>query len=274
MTTRTGEIKTALTALSATVTGHKTRTKALTGKAEHRADVTLNHGWDGVSLGYTTAAEHLDEIATELESLGEYLDHGANALEQIHDDTALSEVATHLTTTDSHLSPAGTALDAILNNLDTVKATLEATGEEHLTAAVAALITDAQTTEHELRTVCSDITAEIATASAQMQGSTGENSPTDRQAGRPVPDIDDGESLRGATKAQVAAAAQRGGWTFRGRSRDGNGDVWIHPNKYGEQIIINDGYPGAKDPTHAGPYVKLSRNGTKQRYPLTGEEHG
>jgi hypothetical protein len=36
---------------------------------------------------------------------------------------------------------------------------------------------------------------------------------------------------------------------------------------------LTDGYPGANDPTHAGPYVKISRNGAKQRYPLTGEPH-
>jgi len=92
----------------------QTRTEALAGKAEHRAETTLNHGWDGLSLGYTTAAEDLDEIATEVEALGEHLDHGVAALDQIHDDTALSEVAIHLATADSHLAPATTALDAIL----------------------------------------------------------------------------------------------------------------------------------------------------------------
>jgi hypothetical protein len=274
VTNRTDEIKTALSALATTVTGHKTHAEAFAGKAEQQAEIALEHGWDGVSLGYTTAGAYLTQITAEIESLGEHLDHGIEALDQIHDDTALDDVATHLTTADSHLASAVTTLDSILNNLDTVKATLEATGEENLATILAAFITDAQTTEQGIRTTRTDITAEIATANALAQGPSGGNTPTQRQTGLTAPDVDDGESLRGATKAQVADAARRGGWTFRGRSRDGNGDVWIHPNKYGEQIIINDGYPGAKDPTHAGPYVKLSRNGTKQRYPLTGEDHG
>jgi hypothetical protein len=88
--------------------------------------------------------------------------------------------------------------------------------------------------------------------------------------GRPVRDIDIGESLQGATRAEVADAARRAGWSHRGRSRDGNGDVWVHPVKKGEQVIINDGYPGGADPLHRGPYVKISRGGTKTRYPLSG----
>jgi hypothetical protein len=88
----------------------------------------------------------------------------------------------------------------------------------------------------------------------------------------PARDVDDGESLRGATKKEVADAARRAGWTLRGRSRDGNGDVWVHPTKRGEQIIINDGYSWSDDPMHRGPYVKISRNGDRSRYPLHRSE--
>jgi hypothetical protein len=89
---------------------------------------------------------------------------------------------------------------------------------------------------------------------------------------RPLRDIDDGESLRGATKEEVVEAARRAGWTLRGRSRDGNGEVWGHPTKRGEQIIINDGYSWADDPVHRGPYVKISRNGDRYRYSLNRSE--
>jgi hypothetical protein len=91
-------------------------------------------------------------------------------------------------------------------------------------------------------------------------------------ARRPHRDIDDGESLRGATKAEVAEAARRRGWSLRGRSRDGNGDVWEHPTKRGEQVIINDGYGWSDDAVHKAPYVKISRNGKKTRYPLSESE--
>jgi hypothetical protein len=57
-----------------------------------------------------------------------------------------------------------------------------------------------------------------------------------RARDQPVRDIDNGESLRGATKADVAEAAQRAGWSHRGRSRDGNGDVWVHPVRKGEPL--------------------------------------
>ena len=89
---------------------------------------------------------------------------------------------------------------------------------------------------------------------------------------RVIRDIDDAVTLQGATKAEVADAARRAGWTYRGRSRDGNGDVWVHPTKKGEQVIINDGYRWADDPVHRGPYVKVSRNGERIRYPLSQSE--
>ena len=93
--------------------------------------------------------------------------------------------------------------------------------------------------------------------------------PATRERGSPQPDIGDGASLQGATRAEVASAARRAGWTYHGRSRDGNGDVWRHPVNKGEQIIVNDGYAWARDPIHRRPYVKISRAGTKTRYPLS-----
>jgi len=31
---------------------------------------------------------------------------------------------------------------------------------------------------------------------------------------------------------------------------------------------LEKGWPGAKDPLHAGPYMKISRNGKVERIPL------
>jgi len=173
VTTRTDEIKATLTALSATVTDHKTRTEALAGKAEHRADITLNHGWDGLSLGYTTAAEDLDEIATEIKALGEHLDHGVTALDQIHDDTALTDVATHLTTADAHLNTASTSIEAIAVHLDDTRTHLETTGEEHLTGLLAALVDDFQTAAQTLSTIRDDITDELTATNTSTSGPGG-----------------------------------------------------------------------------------------------------
>jgi len=33
---------------------------------------------------------------------------------------------------------------------------------------------------------------------------------------------------------------------------------------------LEKGWKGAKDPLHAGPYVKISRNGIVERVPLEG----
>ncbi|GLY31430.1 hypothetical protein [Kineosporia sp. NBRC 101731] len=271
MTGRAHEIEEALTSLTSAVKGHLTRTERAVVTTENRALNALEHGWVGLNQGYESAAEHLTETAGELQGVRDQINSCIKILHPIRDDTGLRAATERLHTAAGELE-AG--LDGILTRLHEARTLLEATGEEHLIGILQDLIEQVQESAEALATVEKDLAAEVEEASCS---GTEESplgtwiSPAQRSGPQVNRDIDDGESLRGATKAQVADAAQRAGWHFRGRSRDGNGDVWFHPTRKGEQIIINDGYPGANDPTHAGPYVKISRNGTKQRYPLSGE---
>jgi hypothetical protein len=50
----------------------------------------------------------------------------------------------------------------------------------------------------------------------------------------------------------------------------GGGTKYSNPGRPGEQIIIEPGWPNATDPTHAGPYVKVSSGGNVIRIPLKG----
>lgn len=45
-----------------------------------------------------------------------------------------------------------------------------------------------------------------------------------------------------------------------------------NPNARGEQIIYEPGWPEASDPVHAGPYLRVSRNGRIYRIPLKRNE--
>jgi hypothetical protein len=53
-------------------------------------------------------------------------------------------------------------------------------------------------------------------------------------------------------------------------AKKGGGTKYSNPGRPGEQIIIEPGWPNATDPTHAGPYVKVSQNGNVIRIPLKG----
>jgi hypothetical protein len=52
-------------------------------------------------------------------------------------------------------------------------------------------------------------------------------------------------------------------------AKKGGGTKYSNPGRPGEQIIIEPGWPNATDPTHAGPYVKVS-TGDVIRIPLKG----
>lgn len=80
--------------------------------------------------------------------------------------------------------------------------------------------------------------------------------------------LDDLSSLRGATWKEAESLIPKG-WT-RGPLNKGEGIKFVNPAKKGEQILLEKGWPGAKDPLHAGPYMKISRNGTVERVPLQG----
>lgn len=80
--------------------------------------------------------------------------------------------------------------------------------------------------------------------------------------------LDDLPSLRGALPDDVRRLIPSD-WTALPLKR-GQGTRYLNPHKRGESIMIEAGTPGARDPLHGGPYVKISRNGSVVRIPLKG----
>ena len=76
------------------------------------------------------------------------------------------------------------------------------------------------------------------------------------------------ESLRGASEAEVRALIPDG-WEPRPLKK-GEGTRYLNPDRPSEAIMIERGWPGAADPLHSGPYVRISRNGEIVRIPLEG----
>ncbi|MBW3518753.1 hypothetical protein [Flavobacterium sp. NKUCC04_CG] len=80
--------------------------------------------------------------------------------------------------------------------------------------------------------------------------------------------LDDLSSLRGATWKEAESMIPKD-W-IKGAMKKGEGIKFVNPAKKGEQILLEKGWQGAKDPLHAGPYMKVSRNGQVTRIPLSG----
>ena len=80
--------------------------------------------------------------------------------------------------------------------------------------------------------------------------------------------LDDLDSLRGATPEDVRNLVPQG-WVEK-PLRKGEGTRFLN-ERTGQAIFIENGWPGAVDPLHAGPYVKISMgNGPPVRLPLAG----
>ncbi|MEQ1918596.1 MAG: hypothetical protein ABL955_05305, partial [Elusimicrobiota bacterium] len=109
------------------------------------------------------------------------------------------------------------------------------------------------------------ITAVAAAAAAPLLMSGDANSKTDDAANTEKevqPDdksLDNPESLRGADRKQIENLVPKD-WV-KGPMRKGLGTRYLNPKKPGQSILIEDGWPGATDPLHRGPYVRISRNG-------------
>jgi hypothetical protein len=80
--------------------------------------------------------------------------------------------------------------------------------------------------------------------------------------------LDDLASLRGASVDDVRRLIPKG-W-IETPLKKGEGTRFLNPDRQGESIMIEKGWPGAKDPLHGGPYVRISRNGVVKRIPLDG----
>ena len=76
-------------------------------------------------------------------------------------------------------------------------------------------------------------------------------------------------SLRGATKKEVVDQIPAG--YVRKPLKKGKGVRYLDPTRPGVGVYIEDGWPGAPDPVHAGPYVKIvTGRGPAVRIPLAG----
>jgi RHS repeat-associated protein len=80
--------------------------------------------------------------------------------------------------------------------------------------------------------------------------------------------LDDLNSMKGAKWSEAEDIIPKD-W-IQGPLNKGEGIKYVNPNKNGEQILLEKGIPGAKDPLHSGPYMKVSRNGEVTRIPLEG----
>jgi RHS repeat-associated protein len=75
-------------------------------------------------------------------------------------------------------------------------------------------------------------------------------------------------SLRGATIDEIRPLIPES-W-IEMPLRKGKGTRFVNPARPGEAIMIEEGWPGATDPLHSGPYLRVSRDGRITRIPLAG----
>jgi hypothetical protein len=80
--------------------------------------------------------------------------------------------------------------------------------------------------------------------------------------------LDDLKLLEGATWEEVEKLIPED-WIKLPLNK-GEGVKFVNPSKRGEQILLEKGKLGAKDPLHAGPYIKISKDGQITRIPLKG----
>ena len=96
----------------------------------------------------------------------------------------------------------------------------------------------------------------------------GEGSISLYKAGSVTRSLENLSSLRGATWEEAKSLIPED-W-IKGPMKKGDGIKFVNPAKKGEQILLEKGWEGAKDPLHSGPYMKISRNGKIDRIPLAG----
>jgi len=85
----------------------------------------------------------------------------------------------------------------------------------------------------------------------------------------PIPrSLADLGSLRGATPAEIRSLIPKD-WVELPLKK-GSGVRFLNPARPGEAIMLEDGWAGATDPLHSGPYLRISRNGQIVRIPLAG----
>ena len=135
---------------------------------------------------------------------------------------------------------------------------LEKTGEVLVAGTKAgALIGAAKLASDHISYSKSHRTGESSSGSNEAQGTQGSQ-----------PSLENPESLRGADPSEVENLIPKD-WV-KGPMKKGAGTRYLNPRKPGESILVEEGWPGASDPLHRGPYVRISGNGQITRVPLKG----
>ncbi|HEX9865256.1 MAG TPA: RHS repeat-associated core domain-containing protein, partial [Acidimicrobiia bacterium] len=80
--------------------------------------------------------------------------------------------------------------------------------------------------------------------------------------------LDDLSTLRGATPDEIRQLVPEG-W-IELPLKKGEGVRFLNPDRPGEALMVEMGWPNATDPLHAGPYLRVSRDGVVDRIPLAG----
>ncbi len=100
-------------------------------------------------------------------------------------------------------------------------------------------------------------------------------SPTviDRQSGSrrerpPALTMSEAQTWRGRSLESVRSAIP-GHWTEK-PLKDGVGTRHADPHRQGDTVMLEHGWPGHDDPTHRGPYARVSLAGKRDRIPLEG----
>ena len=80
--------------------------------------------------------------------------------------------------------------------------------------------------------------------------------------------LDDLESLHGAKPSEIEKLIPEN--LVSKPLKKGEGIRYLNPERSGEAVMIEKGWPGATDPLHSGPYLRVSREGVVTRIPLEG----
>jgi hypothetical protein len=108
VTTRTDEISTAVTAVSAVIREANTTAERLVEAARNKAETAAEHGWAGVASNMEEAVERLENVVAQLGATEQSGQEVSTVLGQITEQMSSPEVVEHLRTAISELDDAQT----------------------------------------------------------------------------------------------------------------------------------------------------------------------
>lgn len=250
-------------------------------------------GLDGVSAACQSAIDHLDgqrapeiplaiaairdleasatELADACDALAGACDDYADEVE--HHRDLIKEVLTSLAVEAGVTAGAGIALSIVtLGGSAAGASALVATRAAACGARIIAVLSKLRTAVRlgavaRLSTVGARV-SKVAPVLKRLANRTGRGGRRPPRFPKPRRSLDDLPSLRGASPREIHKLIPDD-WTALPLKR-GRGTRYLNPHKRGESIMVEAGTPGARDPLHGGPYVKISRNGEVKRIPLEG----